>query len=196
MPLPVLHSFAGYSIYKTAKKRESVLNWKWAILFIVLANAPDFDFLPGILSGDADRFHRGISHSLGAAVAVGLSIGFLYVVRSNLRTAKKIALWSGFAYFSHALLDLLNGPVHSIPLFWPLSSAGFSVPIAFIPTGDAASMHQATGLRDFTFALLHPAFANQFFFELSVVFLIWSISTMLSVVKGRRRWAVIRYEQE
>ena len=42
------------------------------LLFVLFANAPDLDFVPGILLGDPGAYHHGISHSLGFALMVAV----------------------------------------------------------------------------------------------------------------------------
>ncbi len=185
MPLPVLHSFAGYSIYKVTKKRLPKIDWKWALFFIVLANGPDMDFIPGIMAHQAGRFHRGISHSLGGALLVGFVISAVLIglKRPN---AFKTALWSAVAYFSHPLLDMLNGPGYGMPAFWPFSTVRFSAPIQLIPTGPA-SMHDAGGLRDFMATLFHPVFIRQFLFECAVLFSIGALYVFWTVLKKQEK---------
>ena len=68
MPTPVGHTLAALAL--RAASRE--LTWGtladpllW--LAVVAANAPDFDFLPGLLLGNEGLYHRGAGHSLGGA---------------------------------------------------------------------------------------------------------------------------------
>lgn len=70
MPFPIIHSFAGYSIYKLSAKSNSDPSWKLLVLSIFLANLADLDFLPGVLSGNALRFHHHSTHSLAACLRV------------------------------------------------------------------------------------------------------------------------------
>lgn len=70
MPFPIIHSFAGYSIYQLPAKSNSDPSWKLLVLSIFLANLADLDFLPGVLSGNALRFHRHLTHSLAACLRV------------------------------------------------------------------------------------------------------------------------------
>jgi membrane-bound metal-dependent hydrolase YbcI (DUF457 family) len=120
---------------------------------LIVANLPDFDFIPGYLMGDAARFHWGPSHSITAAVFAGLVAGLVcWKWRGGfLRPALIIfAAWA-----SHVLLDLLLGPVRGAPfgleLYWPFSHRRVMLPwsVFLLYPGDA--IHE----NPFT-ALLHP----------------------------------------
>lgn len=116
MPLPVIHSYAGYQIYKFSQDKNQEKNWKMAILFMGIANLADIDTLPGMLVGNAELFHRGPTHSLMAAFLVALGTGYL------LKCFSKMNFWKGFwialaTYFSHVLLDYISGSVKF--MLWP-----------------------------------------------------------------------------
>ena len=80
MPLPLLHSVAGYTVYHTAKKED---DWKLAVSCMALANAADLDFIPGILVGNPDLFHHSFTHSFTAAAAVGLGVALFAKIWKN-----------------------------------------------------------------------------------------------------------------
>ena len=63
----------------------------WYLLILIAGVAPDFDFLPGILIGDPNRFHHGPTHSILAGI---LFTGFIYFIIKplNLRAALLIFL--------------------------------------------------------------------------------------------------------
>lgn len=88
------------------------------------AVAPDLDFLPGIVVGDPNLFHQVYSHTLLAALSVGLVAGLvarLLCGRDGLRVGGIV----GLAYGSHLLLDFLTHdlrPPFGIPLMWPFST--------------------------------------------------------------------------
>lgn len=117
MPLPLLHSVAGYAVYHFSKKEKP--DWQLAASCVVLANAADLDFIPGILAGNPDLFHHGFTHSFTAAAAAGL----LFASASKFwkkRAFLKHFLISFFAYSTHVVLDFLLD--HSaLPLVWPLT---------------------------------------------------------------------------
>jgi inner membrane protein len=122
MPTPVGHALAGVVVGQAATWRQPLLGpWKDLALFAALGVVADLDFLPGILAGKHDLYHHGLTHSLGAAVLVGL-IAALWGWRK-----KRAWRWGlmGFAvYFSHVVLDAMGQDTsypYGVPLWWPLS---------------------------------------------------------------------------
>lgn len=75
----------------------------WLVVGALLGASPDLDFLPGLLIGDAARFHHGVSHSLALALVVAC---LAWLVAS--RDRGPWALSAGSAYASHLLLDALT----------------------------------------------------------------------------------------
>ena len=133
MPSPIGHSLAGYVIYAGTNDSHTI-RWKTLFLYILVANLPDFDFVPGFLLGTPNSFHRGVSHSLGFAFLFGIVLG-LFVARNttNQKFFKSILIFSGL-YFSHIFLDFFSVDT-SIPIgekvFWPISNEYFSAPFQF-----------------------------------------------------------------
>jgi inner membrane protein len=83
--------------------------------------APDLDFIPGILQGQPNLYHQGLSHSLGSALIVSFAAAALVRGRSFWRH------WGlfFFAYASHLALDYLapdGRPPYGQPLLWPITS--------------------------------------------------------------------------
>ncbi len=72
MCTPVGHSLAALGIFYLAGRRPSRDEIRRLGWFIVLANLPDFDFIPGILIGDPGRFHHTYSHSIGFVLLIML----------------------------------------------------------------------------------------------------------------------------
>ena len=117
MPLPLLHAVAGYAVYQASTKEKP--DWALAASCIVLANAADLDFIPGILVGNPDLFHHSFTHSFTAAAAAGLLFASAAKIWQK-RAFLKHFLISFFAYSTHVVLDFLLD--HSpLPLFWPLT---------------------------------------------------------------------------
>ena len=80
MPSPVGYSLVGLIIYRVTNRPRGAWPWQRIGLYTLIANAPDLDFLPGLLVGDLSRFHHGPSHSIGFAVLVGV-VGCLFISR-------------------------------------------------------------------------------------------------------------------
>jgi inner membrane protein len=130
MPSPIGHSLAGYVIYRAiAVNRARSYDWQYIALCILAANAPDLDFIPGLIVGDLGRYHHGPSHSLffGVVFAIVLSIFCLRRLY--------IFLIAFTLYSSHLLLDyFVKDPSfpHGVPLFWPFSDEYYMASFAFL----------------------------------------------------------------
>jgi len=130
MPSPVGHSLAGYLIYQLIPGRAPRHQWSLVALYLIVANAPDLDFIPGLLVGNASRYHHGITHSLGFAALVGFAFSVLLYLRKRAAIRKNFAIFFCL-YFSHVVLDyfsLDSSTPHGVPLFWPLSSTYYIAP--------------------------------------------------------------------
>lgn len=131
MATPIGHSLAGLTALATAPRCRVM---PLLVLAVVMANAADLDFLPGLFVGMPALYHHGITHSLGCAVLTSLA-GALVLRRfgASFGVAFRIAL---IAYASHLALDLVgpdSRPPSGIPLFWPLSDRHFISPVSILP---------------------------------------------------------------
>lgn len=136
MATPIGHGVLGYAVYAACSPPSAdpaVSDRRALALCVVLAIAPDFDFLPGVLLGQPARFHQGISHSFVFAVLLAVPAALWCAPTAAVRGR----YWMMFmvAYASHLVMDLF-GPdgrlPYGIPLFWPLSSATFQSPITLL----------------------------------------------------------------
>jgi inner membrane protein len=103
------------------------------LLFAGLALLPDADtLLVALGTCDAGACgHRGASHSLPVAVAIGLFAG---VIARRLRwPVLRTTLATTCAVGSHALLDVLGAGGRGLPLLWPFSDARFMSPVRIFP---------------------------------------------------------------
>ena len=135
MATPIGHCLLSYSVYsvagKTTEESNAIL---WACLF--LSVAPDFDFIPGILQGQPNLYHQGISHSLGAAL--GTSAIAALIIRTDFWRCWGLCF---VAYASHLALDACvpdGRPPFGQPLFWPIINCHYSAP---------ESLHILLGVR-------------------------------------------------
>jgi inner membrane protein len=141
MATPLGHSLAGYAIYTVADGAPGQRSKSLALLCVCMANAADLDFLPGTLLGSPALYHQGVTHSLGFALLA--SLGVAGVCRPRGKPFATVVFWSGMAYVSHLVIDLLGPdarPPHGIPLLWPISGEHFISPWAlFLGVRHAAS---------------------------------------------------------
>jgi inner membrane protein len=122
----------GYAFY-TAFRRFGVQNLKLMGLCLLVANAADLDFLPGLLIGDPNRFHHGISHSIGFAA--------LFALCGSSCRFMGPSFWKNFAslfclYGSHVVIDYFSidtSVPYGVPCFWPVTSAYYIAPAPFFP---------------------------------------------------------------
>jgi inner membrane protein len=146
MPSSVGHSVVGYVLYRATASPAGPRQWQSMAFCIFAANAPDLDFLPGLVLGDLSRFHHGPSHSIGFSGLFGLAAS-VFVSR------RLYAFVLGFSlYLSHVVLDYLirdPSPPYGVPLFWPFSPEYYMAPFAFfLPFG-----YMASSAGDFVSAL-------------------------------------------
>lgn len=110
-------------------KRSAAGRWLLPAVAALAAVAPDLDFLPGVVAGDPNQYHQLHSHTLVAALSVGLAAG---LVGRHLRLrGLRVGVVVGLAYASHLLLDFFTHdprPPFGIPLVWPVSSEHFAAP--------------------------------------------------------------------
>lgn len=121
----------GLVIYRATTRRDQPQPWWLMGLYVFAANAPDLDFLPGLLVGNISRFHHGPSHSIGVAIAVA-AIASVFFPRKTFAFLVTFSL-----YFSHVLLDYLVWdlpPSRGVPLFWPFSTEYYMTPFAVFPS--------------------------------------------------------------
>lgn len=145
MSSPVGHSLMGMILYLSYNKWGSLWgNRKEFLLYIFFAVAPDLDFIPGLLVGDAGRYHHGPPHSIFFALLFAFAFS---LPRLRIGVKRFLSSWGIFfsLYSSHLLLDLLTidrrSPYGS-PLLWPFADRYLSFPITFLPpvykdSGDA-----------------------------------------------------------
>ena len=118
MPSPVGHALGG--IAAGAPFVGSSRRTLW--ILAAMGAAADLDLLVGA--------HRGVSHSIGAAVAAGL---LAWAVARSWRWG----VAAGCAWGSHVLLDWLgadNWPPLGIPALWPFTHAYYRSPLTIFPS--------------------------------------------------------------
>lgn len=123
MASPIGHTLIGLALAETRDPSRSASRWWWYAVATVSVNFADFDFLPGLLVGDINRFHRSITHSLLAALIFGLAV--LLLARLLRAPAVRAGLIAAGLYTTHLLLDFLSGnpsEASGQPFLWPFLS--------------------------------------------------------------------------
>ncbi len=141
MPTPIGHSLAGYLIFTVQNDQKNQLKWMDLTFAVIVANVPDLDIIPGMLVGDPNKFHHGITHSIGFAVILGLLAGILFFLKKRRNFLPYFSLFF-FCYSSHLVLDYLavdtKAPFGE-QLFWPISQIYVLSPIAIFSDVHKAS---------------------------------------------------------
>lgn len=131
MALPLAHATAGYLLHRLDPRRSAFTGRPRALTLMLVGILPDLDFLVGFALGTPGAFHRGVSHTLVAALAFGLVAGAIARWRVGDRWVPASLLF-GAAYASHLVLDTLTvdarGPAGA-QIFWPFSHAYVIAPI-------------------------------------------------------------------
>ena len=152
MPTPVGHSLMGYIFFADRKRVNWNLNWKDFLLFIFIANFPDLDLIPGYLTGNPNKFHHGVTHSIGFMLLVGLLFGAIYYLKKHKYFLRYFSIFS-IVYLSHLVLDFFGKDTKAPfgeQLFWPLSQIYVLSPIAIF-----SDVHKASSSDVFIQSLMN-----------------------------------------
>lgn len=140
MPSPIAHALPAYLIYHATSEGSLRLKWRILFFYCVCTNLADLDFVPGILLGAPNQFHRGISHSLGFAIGFGLVMGFVLFLIKNQSVVRNFLIFFSL-YFSHVLFDLLtsdSSSPHGVPALWPITGSYYISPVSIFLSIDRA----------------------------------------------------------
>jgi len=162
----------------------------FGVTLIFAANAPDLDFIPGILSGQPFRFHHGPSHSLGAALVIALVAAPFLARRSAFRSVHRFGLLVGFAVATHLILDMLSSDgafVLGVPLFWPILDRPLVLPFAVF-----VGLRREMDVGNFFQSLLLRHNAYSVAEELAVATVFWLV---WRAVSGHWRQTMVRAAQ-
>lgn len=100
----------------------------------VLAVTPDLDLLAYPVREPTPFSHRGFTHSLGFALACGVTLGLLSLLSRRTRPhALRIGACAALAMATHGVIDLLSNRGSAVTLLWPLSDARILSPMRPIP---------------------------------------------------------------
>ncbi len=129
MPSPIGHSLIGLTVANLPLHKQLYHSVFWLGFVVFVANVPDLDFLPGLMIGDMNRYHHGISHSIGAAV---IFAGLCALAAKYMSLAvKRVFIVAVLVYLSHLLGDYLGvDPTepYGAPFLWPVSSEYYLSP--------------------------------------------------------------------
>lgn len=131
MPTVFTHAAAAVALGKVcARGDEPARFWLLAALCAVLPDADVVGFAFGVRYGDA-LGHRGLSHSLAAAVALGVAVALLFFRDAGVwsRPTLSLAAYFAAATASHGLLDALTDGGLGVAFFAPFDNGRYFFPV-------------------------------------------------------------------
>jgi membrane-bound metal-dependent hydrolase YbcI (DUF457 family) len=134
MASPLGHALAGLALGRAFDDSSERRTTALLVACVVLALAPDLDFLPGLLQGQPVLYHQGPSHSL--VVGLALSLGVALLLRPDRRQLLRTWLLLFAAFGSHLVIDSLGRdrrPPIGMPLLWPFSDTSWLAPVTLLP---------------------------------------------------------------
>ena len=140
------HAVFGIAAYG-ALQRRGAPPWGMTRRTVVLAALilpvlPDLDTFTGQPYG-SPLGHRGISHSFGVAIAIGLFAAFLLQRFGRLAAGRRALLGASLLFSalvgSHGVIDAMTNGGQPIPLFWPATMQRYWLPWRPIPVSPFGS---------------------------------------------------------
>ena len=186
MATPIGHGLVGCAIGMVVSRGAPGGERGLWLACVVLAIAPDLDFVPGVFAGKPAAYHQGISHSLAFAMLAGLLA--MLTVRASPAALRRAWLAGFAAYASHLALDWLGPDArlpYGMPFLWPLSDATFLSPVALLP-GVQPARATDTGLAEWIGWVLSLRNALALGVEVAVAAPLLALAWSLR----RRKWAI------
>src|ERR1044072_8515447 len=97
------HGLAAYSLFSLDRRKRTPMLWRaaWLAWLVVLASAPDIDYLVPALASPAHQGRR-ITHSIALSMVLPLfSVGVLYFVKGLKSRRRLLSICAVLAGLSH-----------------------------------------------------------------------------------------------
>lgn len=204
MPSTFVHALLPAScllVTQTGKNQWSRKDLaKMMVIAIIAGNLPDLDILPGLLwSGHLLDTHRAWGHNI-FSLSLGIAFTAWMFKRAGIFNNKNQRwLISAYLVGSHLFLDCVGhfNVVEyepTVPLLWPISSQGFSLPFRIFSTMEVMTPH----------GLVIPVTSMEFWRQLVIRELIpslllfagWIFAVQVSRFLGSRRLTESSAESE
>ncbi len=145
MPTPIAHSLAGMIFgilkflpdgigFKSACR--TIWQKKWIFLLcIVLANAPDIDYVFGIFSGNWNKFHQMATHSFLFILVVS-SVIYFVLKKRRIEKDHFSFIFIFLLMLSHIVMDFFGRDTSfpiGLPLLFPFSCNYFHSSLEIFP---------------------------------------------------------------
>jgi inner membrane protein len=122
LPLPVAHGLVGVAVAAAVHPRPFARRCSALLFAAALANCPDLDFIL-VYAFHERGWHRGFTHSLAFALAVGFC---LLAALGWRRRMEALAYFLALA--SHGLLDYATTRLGGgVELLWPFTSERYAL---------------------------------------------------------------------
>ena len=145
MPSPVGHSLIGLSVgllYAWPRGRWPGGFWATVqrhrfplFLSLMLANLPDIDYVPGILTGDLNAYHHQFTHTLGWVVLVAAGVWMIWkAYRPDVGVREAVFVFACLA--SHVIADAFTDDSSypfGVMLLWPVTAEYYISPQYIFP---------------------------------------------------------------
>jgi hypothetical protein len=157
MPLPLGHIAVGLAAHELSSAPSAFSRWKIFAAVVVLANLPDIDVIFGLLLKlNGSAFHRGPTHSLLFALAIGFLAS---KAAQSWEWLPRLGFWSCFPLIlSHVAADALFSS-SAVSFFWPLETNwstghnGWQDVLGMVLRGDDQDAWMAIGAAAFIMLL-------------------------------------------
>ncbi len=172
MPSPVGHTLVGLIIFKLFGKQK--FKWQLTSLFLIIliSNFPDLDFFPGLLMGEPNRFHHGISHSLGFVVIL-TCLTYCGAKIWHINNPIMLSVWFFILSFTHLMMDYFAADTslpYGEPLLWPVFDTYLISPVYLF-----LDIRRSNELLQFFPSLLSWHNILAVIIEICFAFLIWLV---------------------
>ena len=124
MASPVGHSLCGYLIFTSTQEKGKKINWTELLIFVVIANLADIDYLFGFVVGRPNVYHHQFTHSITMAVIVA-AIAALIFQYKNPKNFLRLFIIFFLLYSSHIFIDFFTKDTsfqYGEQLLWPFSN--------------------------------------------------------------------------
>ena len=175
MAFPIAHALLGTTIVIAGSPQHPRnIGWKPLLIGAALGIVPDLDFAAVWFFELHKSWHRGFSHSIPTAFAVGA----LLSLWTKQGTRFRWAVVYGAAMASHGLVDALLSIKGGVTLLWPITSRRFVVGLVEYPDFPLEVNYPAFVVTNGLFLLQLSAI--EFIALSSVLILTWTIKVKAS----------------